>query len=64
MEAQDIFPHTLNLFENEEKSLQNMKNLIFTPVGYNSSEEIDPFHPSFIEIRGDNSFPSWFYEFY
>ena len=58
------FPQTLNLFENEEESLENLKKLIFTPVGYNSAKDIDPWHPSFCEIRGDNTFPSWFYEFY
>ena len=54
----------LNLFEDEKESIENLKSLLLTPVGYNSSEEIDPWHTSFNEIRGDNIFPSWFYEFY
>ncbi len=40
------FPSTLNLFENEEASLKNLKFLISIPVGYNSSKAIDPWHPS------------------
>ena len=57
-------PQTHNLFEEEEATLQNIKKLIGTPVGYNSAKDIDPWNPSFSEIRGDNKFPSWFYEFY
>ena len=41
-----IFPQTLNLFENEETSIENLKRLIATPVGYNSAKDIDPWHPS------------------
>ena len=58
------FPQTPNLFENEKPSKRNFLKLIKTPVGYNSAKDIDPWHPSFSEIRGDNIFPSWFYEFY
>jgi hypothetical protein len=50
--------------EKEVASIDNFKSLLKTPVGYNCSEEIDPFHPSFSQIRGDNLFPSWYYEFY
>ncbi len=42
----DTFPSTLNLFEDEEASLKNLKILIVIPVGYNSSKLIDPWHPS------------------
>ena len=52
------------LFEKEIASIDNLKSLLKTPVGYNCSDEIDPFHPSFSQIRGDNKYPSWFYEFF
>ncbi len=42
----EIFPSTLNLFDDEEASLKNLKFLIIIPVGYNSSKSIDPWHPS------------------
>jgi hypothetical protein len=54
----------LNLFEDEEVSIENLKYLLKFLVGFNSSVEIDPWHTSFNEIRGDNIFPSWFYEFF
>jgi hypothetical protein len=41
----DAFPSTLNLFEDEEASLENLKIQISSPVGFNSSDKIDPFHP-------------------
>ena len=40
------FPQTLDLFQNEKPSLENLRRLIFTPVGYNSAKDIDPWHPS------------------
>ena len=43
-----LFPQTLNLFENEEASLENLRKLIFTAVGYNSAKDIDPWHPSLL----------------
>ena len=46
----DTFPKTLNLFEDEEASLENLKILLYTPVGYNSSKKIDPFHPVNLKI--------------
>jgi hypothetical protein len=45
------FPKTLNLFEHEETSLENLKNLLNTPVGYNSAKDIDPWHHSLLEIK-------------
>ena len=57
-------PQTPDLFENEESTLENLNSLLSTPVGFNSTNDIDPWHPSFSEIRGDNIFPLWFYEFY
>ena len=41
----DAFPSTMNLFEDEEASLENFKILISTPVGFNSSLNTDPFNP-------------------
>ena len=35
-----------NLFVEEEATLENLKKLIFTPVGFNSAKDIDPWHPS------------------
>ncbi len=32
----DTFPATLNLFEDEEKSIENLKKLLKIPVGFNS----------------------------
>ena len=58
------FQQTLNLFEDEESSIKHLRSLLKTPVGYNSSKEVDPFHPSFSQVRGDNKFPAWVYEFY
>ena len=45
------FPQTLNLFEDEEPSLKNLKILICTPVGFNSAKNIDPWHKSLLEIK-------------
>ncbi len=59
-----LFHSTFNLFKDEKASSENLKVLLKTPVGYNSSEEIDPMHPFFNEIRGVNIFPTWVYEFY
>jgi hypothetical protein len=42
----DTFSSALNLFEDEEASLKNLKILIFIPVGYNSSKLIDPWDKS------------------
>ena len=58
------FPQTLNLFENEEASLENLKNLLSTPVGFNSVKDTDPWDPSLLEIRNDNKFPEWFYKYF
>ena len=44
------FSLTTNLFEYEETSLYNLKILICTPVGFNSSYKIDPFHPVYMKI--------------
>ncbi len=41
------FHSTLNLFEDEEVSPENLKNLMKTPIGYNSSEEFDTMLPTF-----------------
>ena len=38
------------LFENEIASLENLKDLIQTPVGFNSAEDLDPCDPSLLEI--------------
>ena len=43
---QGTFPQTRNLFEEEDASLENLRKLIQTPVGYNSAKDIDPWHPS------------------
>ena len=40
-----------NLFENEEASLKNLKLLLSIPVGFNSAKDIDPWHPSLMEIK-------------
>ena len=53
------FPLTLNLFEEEEVSLENFKKLISTPVGFNSSEKIDPFHPVNLKIGDYEEYPNW-----
>ena len=53
---------TRNLFEEEEASLENLRKLIFTAVGYNSAKDIDPWHPSLLEIK--NGFPLWFYKYF
>jgi len=44
--------------------LKNLKILIYTPVGYNSSKDIDPWHPSLLEIKNGNKFPEWVYKKY
>ena len=43
-----ISPQTLNLFEEEEASLENLRKIITTPVVFNSAEDIDPWHPSLL----------------
>ncbi len=48
------FSQTLNLFEDEKASLKNLKNLLNTPVGYNSAKGIDPWHHSLLEIKNGN----------
>ena len=50
------------LFEYEQASFNNLKNLIFTPVGYNSAKDIDPWDPSLLQI--ENGFPVWFYKYF
>jgi hypothetical protein len=40
------FPSSLNLFEDEEVSSENLKFLLNTPVEYDSSKSIDHWHPS------------------
>ena len=39
------------LFANEKASLENLKALIQTPVGFNSAKDIDPWHPSLLDIK-------------
>ena len=53
----DIFSHALNLFEDEEISLENLKSLLRTPVGYNSAK--DPWDPSLLEIKNGEKVPEW-----
>ena len=55
----DTFPKTLNLFEDEEASLENLKILLCTPVGYNSSQNIDTFHPVNLKIGEFDLYPNW-----
>ena len=52
-------PSTLDLFDDEEKSFKNLKNLLNQPVGFNSSEKIDPFHPVNQKIGEFDQFPNW-----
>ena len=47
------------LFESEKASLENLKVLIQTPVGFNSAKDIDPWHPSLLEIKIGELFPEW-----
>ena len=47
------------LFENEKASLENLRILICTPVGFNSAKDIDPWNPSLLEIKNENKFPEW-----
>ena len=61
---QESFPKTLNLFEDEEASFKNFKILISTPVGFNSSEKIDPFHPVNQKIGDYEEYPNWVKLFY
>jgi hypothetical protein len=53
-----------NIFKDEEKSLNSLRNLTFIPVGYNSCKDIDPWDPSLLEIKKGNKFPEWFYRYY
>ena len=53
-----------NLFKNEEISQKILRIFIFTPVGFNSAKDIDPWHQSLLEIKNDKSFPEWVYEYY
>ncbi len=50
-----------NLFINEEISQKILRIFIFTPVGFNSAKDIDPWHQSLLEIKNDKSFPEWVY---
>ena len=43
-----------NLFGDEEASLKNLRILIFNPVGFNSSKNIDPWHSSLLKIENGN----------
>ncbi len=45
------FYNALNLFEDEIASLENLKFLICSPVGFNSAKNIDPWHESLLEIK-------------
>jgi len=51
-----------NIFKNEEKSLANLKKLAYTPVGFNSCKDIDPWDQSLLEIK--EGFPAWFYKYF
>ena len=42
--ASKTFPSTLNLFEDEELSIKNLRLLLSNPVGFNSSKKIDSFN--------------------
>ena len=41
--------------------MKYLRILIATPVGFNSAKEIDPWHPSLLEIK--NGFPFWYYKY-
>jgi hypothetical protein len=38
-----------NIFNDEKASLEGLRDLIFIPVGFNSSKLVDPWHPSLIK---------------
>ncbi len=59
-----IFPKNINLFEDEEASLENLIILLSTPVGFNSVKDIDPWDPSLMEIKNGNVFPEWYYKYF
>jgi hypothetical protein len=63
MDLSDKFYSTLN-FEDEIVSLKNLKVLLKTPVGYNSSEKIDTMLPSFDKIKEYSIYPTWVDLFY
>jgi hypothetical protein len=48
-----------NLFEDEEVSLENLRIWLVIPVGFNSAKDIDPWHPSLMEIKNGKQFPEW-----
>ena len=41
--------------------MKYLKILIATPVVFNYAKEIDPWHPSLLEIK--NGFPLWYYKY-
>ena len=49
------------LFADEKATIKNLKILITTPVVFNSAKDIDPWHPSLLEIK--NGFPVWYYKY-
>ena len=53
-----------NLFKDEKVSLENLKILLNTPVGFNCAYDIDPWHPSLTEIKNGNKFPEWYYKYF
>ena len=38
------------LFGDQKATIENLRVLLGTPVGYNSAKDIDPWHPSLLEI--------------
>ena len=52
------------LFEDEESTSENFKILINTPVGFNSSPKIDPFHPVNLKTGEYDFYPNWVKSFY
>ncbi len=53
------FPLSPNLFGEEECSVANLKSLLKNPVGFNSCENNDAFHPVNNKIGEYDLYPKW-----
>jgi hypothetical protein len=62
--SSEVFHSTLNLFEDEVASPENLKYLLKTPVGYNSSDKRDTMLKSMDKIKDYSIYPAWVDEFY
>ena len=48
----------------EETTLENLKILLNSPVGYNSCEKFDPFYSTLTKIAQNNIYPNWVYKYF